>query len=312
MRFLIIQPSWDHSEVLSSLLYFIKKTNNQVKIIYDWSHPEGNYLDYYCELFGFGDEVKLNYRSPKHHIKDFQNAHKIIFVDEIHLKKFLTKNVFLNFINKIYTFNHLTRKINWNIKCLSLGIVPFNRCLNEKKFLVNNYFNPNSIKLKLNNKIKYLIVGNPKYREMTFLESLNNCFDINIVIRDNLELTNKNIKIHKNLPTRELIKLISSCDYIITLFKKNSPYHKDRISGIIPFAVSFGKPVITDSRYSKKFGGFLTEGLVYNNNEKDFKKIMENSLKIVNTEYKKMVLDLINFRDIKIQEQYLNFHLIFN
>ena len=64
MKFLIVQPCWDHTEILGALLYYIKENNHELKILYDWSHPEGNYLDYYCELFGFGDDVKYNYKSP--------------------------------------------------------------------------------------------------------------------------------------------------------------------------------------------------------------------------------------------------------
>ena len=315
MRFVLIQPSWDHSEILSSILYFIKKGNHKVKIIYDWSHPEGNYLDYFCDLIGFGDNVKINYKSPKHHIRDFTNAHKIIFVDEIHLKKFLSKNIFINMLPKMYTFNHVTKNIPWDINVLSLGNIPFNRCLNTNKFLVNNLYNPNiNTEIKLNDKKKYLIVGNPKHRELSFLERLDDKLDIeiNFVVRSPLEINKPFLKIHTNLSTEKLIKLIEEVDFVITLCKKDSVYHKDRISGIVPFAISFGKPLIMDKQYQKLTGCICNEKLVYDNKFTDFRRKINYSCNMKNIEYKNNVKKIIKYRDIKITEQYLNFNLLFN
>jgi len=316
MRFVIIQPSWDHSEILSSLLFFIKKANYQVKIIYDWSHPEGNYLDYLCELLGFGDNIKINYKSPKHHIRDLETAHKIIFVDEIHLKKFFSKGVFIKMINKCYTFNHLTKKILYDIKVLSLGVIPYTRCINEKKYLVNSYYNPkNSIKILNNKIIKFLIVGNPKERNLKWLEHLpqRDNYLIYFIHRKDIEINHPNVIVKKNLATNELINLIDKIDYIITLFKENSCYYKDRISGILPYAISFGKPIIMDTKFNEinKFY-FIENKLVYENNLINFLKIFEQILELDNNKYQNYCEKILKYRDSKISEQYLNFHLIFN
>ncbi|ADO67286.1 hypothetical protein crov253 [Cafeteria roenbergensis virus] len=313
MRFVIVQPSWDHSEILTSLLYFIKNNNHQVKIIYDWSHPEGNYLDYLCNLNGFDDSIKINYKSPKFHVKNLQNAHKIIFVDEIHLKKFLSKQTFRNMIHKMYTFNHITKKINWDIKVLNLGLIPFNRCINTNKFLVNNLYNPQiDIKYKLNPIKKYLIVGNPSYRELSFLEKLNDNLniEINFVVRKPLEINKPFLKIHQNLSTTKLIEMIRDTDFILTLFKTNSVYHKDRISGIIPFAISFGKPIITDKTYNDLTKS--SNNLIYTNTFDNFKNIIDTTINMSNNTYSNLVKNIIKYRDNKIIEQYLNFNLIFN
>jgi hypothetical protein len=320
MRFLIVQPCWDHSEILASLLYFIKQSNHQVKIIYDWSHPEGNYLDYYIELFGFEENVKINYRSPKYHIQDVVKANKVIFVDEIHLKKFLSKGVYLEMIHKYYTINHLTKMIPYEIKVLSLGIVPFNRCINQNKTLINSFYNPKdeNIKKNLNSgKIKYLIVGTPKFRRINFLEKLSEEVDnlnieINYVVRQELDVKfKKYVNILTNVSTNNLIELIKDCDYIITLFNKNSVYHQDRISGIIPFAISFGKPVIMDIEFSELIKIPTDKRLIYNNSFLNFKKKIIESQNIDENDYTKMVEEIIKYRDIKITEQYLNFHLLF-
>lgn len=314
MRFLIVQPCWDHSEILASLLYFIKKNGHQVKIIYDWSHPEGNYLDYYCNLFGFDDNVKYNYKSPKFHIKAFTNAHKIIFVDEIHLRKFMSKTVYKNLINKCYTFNHISKNIPYNIKIFSLGTIPFNYCINTSKYLVNSFYNPKiEIKTKLENKKKYLIVGNPKYREVSFLEKLEDNLDIeiNFVVRKPLEITKPFIKVHLDLSTDKLLELIKETDFIITLFKKDCVYYKDRISGIVPFAISFGKPLIMDKKYQQLTEYKSDDELIYDNNFTNFEMIIKNSIKMKSDKYKNIVEKIIDYRDKQIMEQYLNWHLIF-
>jgi hypothetical protein len=315
MRFLIIQPSWDHSEILASLLYFIKQANLQVKIIYDWSHPEGNYLDYYCELFGFEDKVKINFKTPKHHIEDVVNAHKVIFVDEVHLRKFLSKNVFLQMMNKFYTFNHVSKKLLYDIKTLHLGLVPYNFCQNTKKTLVNSFYNPNNQFKNLDNKlIKFLIVGNPNERNIEWLNYLpkRDNYIIYFVHRKVSEINHPNIIVKENLPTNDLIKLINETDYLITLFKEKSCYHRDRISGIVPFGISFGKPILMDQEYNElnQFT-FIDKELIYQNNLTNFIKIFENILEIKAEKYKNFSENIIKYRDVKITEQYLNFHLLF-
>lgn len=314
MKFLIIQPSWDHSEVLASLLYYIKKSNNTVKIIYDWSKPQGNYLDYYCNLIGFTDDVKINYKSPKHHIKEFSKANKIIFVDEIHLKKFLQKQVFFDMIHKIYTFNHLTQKINWNVKSFSLGKLPFDRCINKDKFLINSYFCPKRINKKLNNIKKYIIVGNPEYRHIDYLNKLGkiNGIEIVFVVRNDCNITNKNITILKNLSTINLLQHLYESDFVVTLFKNDTVYHNDRISGIIPFAISFCKPIITDEKYYLVSGMDLNDVILYKNTYINFKKVILNTKNINNEDYQNMVDNIIKYRNTNIMSQYLNFNNIFN
>lgn len=319
MKLLLIQPSWDHSEIVGSIFNYCKKSENELTIIYNWGKPEGNYMDYYINLFNL-EVRKINYRSPKYHIKEFKKADFVIFIDEVHLKKFLSKRVYQEMINKYFTFNHVSKTIPYNIKVLTLGLVPYQRCVNEKKFLINSYFNPKdeNLKIKLNSgKKKYLIVGTPKYRRIPFLEKLSNEVDnlnieINYVLRENLEIKfNRYVNILTNVSTENLIELIKESDYIITLFEKNSVYHNNRISGIIPFAISFGKPIIMDREFSEKTKIFDDKRLVYYNSYLNFKKKIIESVNLTDLEYEKMVNETMKYRDLKITEQYLNFHLLF-
>lgn len=314
MRFVVIQPSWDHTEVLGSFFYFIKQSNNQANIIYNWDRPEGNYINYFCNLFDIHDKVNfINYKSPKKHISDLKKAHKIIFIDEVHLQKFMSKNIFRSFSHKIFVFNHLTKRIPYEITSLSLGPVPYNRCINEKKSLINNYFNPNvNIKKNMNKIKKFLIVGNSNFRNIQLLDTITD-FDIQIyfVDRTDIIINNSKVKILKSISTEDLVKILENIDFIITLFNKNSVYHKNRISGIIPYAISFGKPIIMDEEFYNLTNTITNEKFIYKNNLISFKNTIKNVLEITDNFYEKIVNKIIKYRDTKIMEQYLNFHLIF-
>lgn len=315
MRFVIVQPSWDHTEILGSFFYYIKQSNNQVNIIYNWDRPEGNYINYFCDLFNIYDNVRfINYKSPKKHISDLTKAHKIIFIDEIHLQKFMSKNIFRSFSHKIFVFNHLTKKIPYDITSLSLGPIPFNRCINEKKYLVNNYFNPNvEIKKTMNKTKKFLIVGNPNFRELSLLDSITDLnIQIYLVARTDVKINNSKIKIFESISTKDLMLILENIDFVITLFKKDSVYHNDRISGIIPYAISFGKPLIMDEDFYNLTNTISNEKFIYKNNLLSFRKTINETIEISDNYYEKIVNKIIKYRDTKIIEQYLNLHLIFN
>ena len=322
MRFLIIQPSWDHTEVLGSLLYYIKYNNYNLDIIFNWSVPHNNFIDYYSDLFDLKYN-KITYSSPKHHQKIFIAADVVIFVDEIHLKKFMSKNIYRLMLEKCYTFNHITSVIQWKIKTFSLGYVPYNYSKNVDKILINSYFNSGKNidlmkDLKKSNKKKYLIVGNPSHRVIKYLEKLdefNLNMDIYFVIRKDLdldmEIDNKNVTILKNLDTKKLFDLIDTVDFIITLFKCNSVYHKDRISGIIPLAISFCKPIIMDQNY-KEINNFTFKNISYENNFDDFKKKIENTISMSDSQYCTIISDMLSYRNKNIKIQLDNFKTIFN
>ena len=131
-------------------------------------------------------------------------------------------------------------------------------------------------------------------------------------MRRPLEINKPFLKIHQDLSTEKLIELIEETDFIITLFKNDSVYHKDRISGIVPFAISFGKPLIMDNEYQQLTGCLGDNNLVYKNSFTDFRRKLKYSMEMKNNEYSKMVKNMIDNRNIKIVEQYLNFNLIFN
>ena len=67
-----------------------------------------------------------------------------------------------------------------------------------------------------------------------------------------------------------------------------------------------------DNEYQQLTGCLGDNNLVYKNSFTDFRRKLKYSMEMKNNEYSKMVKNMIDNRNIKIVEQYLNFNLIFN
>ena len=65
------------------------------------------------------------------------------------------------------------------------------------------------------------------------------------------------------MSARKMMKLISEADYVLTLVKKNSSYHRNQLSGIIPLAVSIGTPLIIDRDLAEIYGLSESNSLIY-------------------------------------------------
>ena len=70
-------------------------------------------------------------------------------------------------------------------------------------------------------------------------------------------------KVYVDMSARKVMKLISEADYVLTLVKKNSSYHRNQLSGIIPLAVSIGTPLIIDRDLAEIYGLSESNSLIY-------------------------------------------------
>ena len=70
-------------------------------------------------------------------------------------------------------------------------------------------------------------------------------------------------KVYVDMSARKMMKLISEADYVLTLVKKNSSYHRNQLSGIIPLAVSIGTPLIIDRDLAEIYGLSESNSLIY-------------------------------------------------
>ena len=70
-------------------------------------------------------------------------------------------------------------------------------------------------------------------------------------------------KVYVDMSARKMMKLISEADYVLTLAKKNSSYHRNQLSGIIPLAVSIGTPLMIDKDLAEIYGLSESNSLIY-------------------------------------------------
>ena len=303
MNITIFHPCWDHVEILGGLLYYLKNRNINLTLIYDYSHDEGNYLEYYLSIYSFENIKSIQYTNIKSITKYFIKSDYFIVVDEIYLDKIMKKDIFLNNKLKIISFNHRTKKTYRDIPKICLGIIPYNNIYADTKYLIPNYFIDYNFKHKnitRNDNIKkYLIIGQLDNKNINYLNNLKNDYIVYIITRKEYDIKNNNkIKFIKNISTNKLINLLSTIDFVLTLFKDNSNYHKNRISGIIPFCISYGIPFITDYKYyHKNTFNFIDNNLIYHNNKDDFILSFNYSYNINNKEWLIMHKNILKYRD---------------
>jgi len=333
---MIIQPNWDHSEILGGLFQYLNNINiNKIFIFYDFSHEDGNYINYFLNLNSklkqksifLNKNQNKNLKSRKYDYLDnyFLLSDYIFLLDENYIEHIYNNRLFNKYLYKIILFQHykkINNRVFVNLTRIFLGNVPYNRFKKKSKYkyLIPNYFIDKKFQL-IKTKIKtYIIIGNIESKNIELLNNIINTnldFKIYIINRKKyilpIELQKSNKIIYKNnLSTNELINLLKSCNYIITLFKNNSVYVKNRICGIISFAISYGIPIITDHDYiNKTIINCIDKKLIYNN-ENDF---YETFLYSYNQSYDEWINEhknIINYRNKIIENNNTQYDILFN
>ena len=312
MQILIVNYNWYHSEILGSLLLYLNYRNDiNIKFIFDPSKKEGNYISYFLKLNKNIKYEIIKYKSPKYLVEYFLNCDYLFCLEEIQLKKIMTKNIFRQNSNKIISYYHTNcgKFFFPDIKKIILGEVPFNSKF-KNKYLIPNYFIDNKFKFdNQKNKKIYLIIGkiSLEHKCLNLLKNLEkyNCL-IYIISRNPCDIQeSKNIKILKNISCNELIELYKKTDFIMTLNQPNCIYHKTMITGIISFAISYGIPLIIDKMFNKlnKFN-FLDDELIY---DSEFNNAFEYSVKMNKKQWLKNHDKIIDYRDKQILANNLKF-----
>ena len=114
-------------------------------------------------------------------------------------------------------------------------------------------------KSKINGKINILLSGftNPDNKDLDGLIKLldylyDNSIDlfkfhvVNYYPLEELDVYGDLCKVYVDLKAKEMMKLLAEVDYVMTLTRKNSSYHRKQLTGIIPLAISMGVPLIID------------------------------------------------------------------
>jgi hypothetical protein len=114
-------------------------------------------------------------------------------------------------------------------------------------------------------------------------------------------------KVYVDLKAAGMMRLLSRVEYVMTLTKKNSSYHKKQLTGIIPLAVSMGVPLIIDKDLANIYRLSSQNCIVYDYpSENSFQVVKETVLSLMSrmarsNRYKKLRKAMYAYRDRMIQ-----------
>ena len=135
---------------------------------------------------------------------------------------------------------------------------------------------PISKKIVNENKINIFLSGftNPDNKDLSGLRRLFRFLEKNEITNFTFHITNyypieelekfsSICKVYVDATAKKMMKLLSDANYVMTLAKKNSSYHKKQLSGIIPLAVSTGTPLIVDKDLATIYGFSKKNSVIY-------------------------------------------------
>jgi len=302
-----IQITDKHTEVLGGLINIFKDFYEIIDIYY---HPyDSDFVHYYKNLYKNKVNIILH------------DISKEIYIDRHDLYVFVTGLEYIEFYkdlsyipeDRILLLSHHSDEYNeikgYNEKLEIFAITPvykkvphfmtFSSIIKAKKKIYNQ------------DKINILLSGftNPHNKDLdSFLKLLeyleqtnNNSFYFHVVnyypIKQ-LENYKKICKVYVDLKASKMMNLLEKSDYVLTLAKKNSSYHKKQLTGIIPLAISMGVPLVIDKDLAKIYGFNNKNSIIYN-----FNNFIETILSLPNIDledYQKIQNELFKYRNKNI------------
>ena len=309
----LIQLSTKHTEIIGGIVSMLLRKNINQIIIYTIKY-QSSFVPYYQRLFKQIKKIKWVSTNKYTHEQLEKKIKK-----ECNFYIYLTGPEYEDFklnSNKTLLLYHHTDEIEenaiWNT-CAQIALTPIFDQYNIKNFL--NVFKGNCIKAS-SNKLEILIVGltNPENKDLARLRRL-----MIILSKNNNKLQSgqtvlfhiinyykidkkfkpfeKNglLKVYTNIPAIKMMKILRKSSYTMVLARKNSSYHTNQLSGIIPLSISCGVPLICDKRLAKIYGiSRICITYTFTNN------YLYRALK--NAEGKNLKARVITFRNKKICE----------
>lgn len=259
-----------HTEIMAT---FLEPFPNSEIVVYN-NRDMSDYVSWYKKF------IKYDIKSINEFINDY-NLYDIIFIGTSTKFQFFNDIYNINNINKktkIYLITHLKEELSLFKNCNNIVLTPLN--INDFSTFVlpiNNLF---SNTLKTKNPISIGIIGRFKDTNrntqdiINLVQSFNHLnFAIKIFTRHEkfipkaiLMLQNNfpdKIQIYYGLSTKKIIDSIHTINYFCPLSSKNSWYHKDRLTGVIPFSLNFNTPLLLDDDTNKIYN--LNSAIVYEN-----------------------------------------------
>jgi len=121
-------------------------------------------------------------------------------------------------------------------------------------------------------------------------------------------IKNNILTVYIDITADKMLQLLSQSHFVLTMARKNSSYHKEQLTGIIPLSISCGVPFITDKKLSKIYN-VMDKSVLYTfyDEANSISRGVHKAIKIFNkNEYKILQKKLIYFRNQTITEQRKN------
>ena len=242
-----------HTEIIGVFLYYFFLNELSVTVFND--NDKSGYINYYKNIHDF--ELKK--------IKDIHeiyNEYDYIIIGTSYSIDNI-KNIYPIIQNKIIFVCHLMENINIEDKrsnnCIVLS--PINKINNSCQYImpIHNFISSHHIKKKNiltligrfkdnNRDTKDIIKIISEHSDLNYEIHIYSRH-IKFVPKILFELSKKypdKLKIFLKVKMENLEKKIKASKFLLTLVSKNSWYHKDRLSGIIPLAFNYDIPLIMD------------------------------------------------------------------
>lgn len=285
-----------HTEIFGTFLYYLNV--NRINVTVYNNSDKSDYINYYKKICDF--ELK----NTDEILKDHPSFDYIIIGTSYSTEHI--KDIYNDIKNKMIPVCHLMENINSDINCFVL--TPLNTINNKCHYVlpIHNFITETN---NINKKNIFTLVGRFKDNNRDtadILFTLNKFkhlnFELHIYARhikfipkslmEFSKLNPNKLKIFLKTKTNILEKKISESKYLLTLVSKNSCYHKDRLSGIIPLSFNYNIPLIMDKKLNQIYN--FSSCLTYENS---LSEIIEKATNISDNDY----TDLVNqVKDEKI------------
>lgn len=300
-----LQLTERHTEVFGGLITLFKDLFEKLDFYY--IPYQSDFSKYYKQIFG--KDVKMTFHNLLSNPNISLSHNLYVFVTALEYIDNLDNNDYnLSKIpkNKILLLSHHADEIHQLFEFSSsvFAITPVYKKV--PSFLT--YFNLQKYTKNVkNNKINILLSGftNPDNKDLNrlikifdMLKKQNNrqfiFHIINYYPLVKLKKYSDICKLYIDANSKTMMKLLNKSNYVMTLTKNNSSYHKKQLTGILPLAVSLGIPLIIDKPLAKIYGLSRNNSITYSFN--NLKDTILSLPSISNEKYDKLKKNLSNYR----------------
>lgn len=267
----IIQEDEKHTEVFGGLIEMCGF--NQIDI-YFYKYP-ADFVSYYKKIFNsIMPTLNLNFYSLE--------RHNIPLIYDLYIYNTGVEYEGETPKDKTLLLSHHVDEIK-ELRLLKpldiIAITPIYEKYNIHSFL--NVFHGPVLDTKFRSKINLLIVGltNPENKDIAGVKKLlhtiqknklQDYFMVNIINYWEIKSFDKYVsenfcKLHININANKTMSLLSKSDFVLTIIKKNSDYHKKQLTGILPLSMSLGVPLVVDNKLADIYGLTSKEAVIYKN-----------------------------------------------